>query len=1718
MAPVVDDTHPADGGDHAKEDGEAEVEGESATAGDEGSALVDESQLTDDEEGDELEGSISETKTNSKHGVSSPSHMIIGDKGSKPISRFNEVPFSDADMLMAQALARLLHMEVLEGQRVKEQEEKERQSNISKAELEGNDKMKVEAKKKSDDDDDEDEGDDATPLHPAHYSEDHIGVPKIATGGLEQFAEDERKAIKLLSSRDEREGAPDKVFLISGYPKNVAETEALLRYYPRGLDAIFEIVCSDTVDQQGGGASSNGGNEERGDTHVTSSKTKEAFALPPANDDIAAMQTFAKQRLEWASLKGGLLESLKATSISSRTSYWRDMAFLKVKVDDDQGNPLDVSNIAIQFAQLASDMGVERHRYQRLLDACQVIDAPNAVTDFDGILQSEWERLGPNGKQATLELYESIIGDFPEQALGIPLIVAAMTETIARSLNGNPPKAGKHDFHASQIVIDYGDYSGRRISQGASEIGGFASDVQLLNIPALSLERAVVTKTPVPGGSGRVWMPSEPVLSDSVRGTTKTEFSSFLSTPWNEYLRAEILQRFENMLNEVDRDTLEPYSFDNREFHEYLPAHVLPQVISKAMTEEDPEMYAHYLEGEDLLLLALHRRTPKGRRCTMLESPFGTGSRIRPSFSLWTSMNEELRKTWMRRCNGGLIDLDEGLLLPLISLTEVLYPADHSVVYVQQGGASGNQIKVLKDNYQFALIPTSRSIHPLVSAGCVVDKKKEEKSAPKDSQKKKADKSGHSKHPPFAGHFVSVFEDGSRVVVHEGSASTTKPDGFNTIQVSCTCNSGLIATACTDGTITQQFLSGRGSIDAGEMLRTYNGDGTVTRKMYDGSIQIYFSNGATAYKAAPPLLEGDDINTTSSSADITSSWIITSVDGHRYAQLSSGKIEVMEPITVTKQLDPETEAVVTTRSEPLMGRIVVADYKDSTRVVAIEDGTTITTPPAGAANEDGEVGPSTVTISTPGFAAVEFDIGFGKMAKAHASGKRIALAKGGMYSRATLFLPDGTQVDIKYDTRVTARVNGCIVVTKRDASTVTAYDNTVVEMRPGNMNNNSLTLEGMFPSKEKDQREGAKPVAEARPDTPRSTRESPDTTSGVYIFNCLGGTMDVDDHEHNHFYATLAGEIHLDLAGELPGLPAHAVVNFPMQPRLFILNGTGTGIELLRNEDVVEFNRINQLDAKYVKALPPTPVMLEDGTASKKSLSYSFIRDIARGEFDGPLIRELPNIVKLNPEFKSGKSMKGNTNLLPKSVGVIVRTIEKLGPVSSDMKVKLDVERVQYQKWLDARAAAYDRYYVGDNRSSKEISADANMQQRIIDARKKRELALRPKKKKKKQGGSVRNLQKGTSSRSVKSDKSSKANLGGTEAGDLQFVPEEDEVFGEDGNPLSGDYNPNDEERPRGRLSHPRPKRYLSPERHDNDKRELASYWASEEGSQVVNDGTLGRIGSVKEAKLAKYLAANGHSGTSAIDAHQINGNDESAPSLSGTSPPSNQESSDVDCNAQTAPAIMNAAAGSAVKAVRKAKQLSTESFEEEENLLYERRESETLRQIHISSTSREKARSPSRNQPRPLSNTSTTRAGAGAASVAVAFQASTDPILAPPPVEFPKIEVSPSTLDLGELNKEGRYTRQITLKNDGNVAARYRVSHPRGSMSLKDGYTVRVTNKTPFIAPGILTTLDIEVHTHSRSAKDIKEVIEITTEHKIFRIPLTAKIIIPQEYPTLKL
>merc|ERR1719231_1659731 len=93
--------------------------------------------------------------------------------------------------------------------------------------------------------------------------------------------------------------------------------------------------------------------------------------------------------------------------------------------------------------------------------------------------------------------------------------------------------------------------------------------------------------------------------------------------------------------------------------------------------------------------------------------------------------------------------------------------------------------------------------------------------------------------------------------------------------------------------------------------------------------------------------------------------------------------------------------------------------------------------------------------------------------------------------------------------------------------------------------------------------------------TQHSSEREPDKICGAYIFNCLAGVVEIEDPEFNRFEVHVAdakaGEVDIDLAGVTDGIKAEAVVNTPMEPRMFVVGRGGDATEVLRQSDAREY-------------------------------------------------------------------------------------------------------------------------------------------------------------------------------------------------------------------------------------------------------------------------------------------------------------------------------------------------------------------------------------------------------------------------------------------------------------------------------------------------------------------------------------------------------------------
>ena len=126
-------------------------------------------------------------------------------------------------------------------------------------------------------------------------------------------------------------------------------------------------------------------------------------------------------------------------------------------------------------------------------------------------------------------------------------------------------------------------------------------------------------------------------------------------------------------------------------------------------------------------------------------------------------------------------------------------------------------------------------------------------------------------------------------------------------------------------------------------------------------------------------------------------------------------------------------------------------------------------------------------------------------ADTHARGGRIALTKGGLQKRNVVTMEDGSAIQVTYNTKFTATVNGAVKLIKPNGVEVQAHDDLTVEMRTGELQ---------------------AAIEEARRQAAASTvisegRSEKDLTAGAYFADLRKGHMWSADPEHNEMELVL---------------------------------------------------------------------------------------------------------------------------------------------------------------------------------------------------------------------------------------------------------------------------------------------------------------------------------------------------------------------------------------------------------------------------------------------------------------------------------------------------------------------------------------------------------------------------------------------------------------------
>ncbi|RHY62872.1 hypothetical protein DYB38_002665 [Aphanomyces astaci] len=377
---------------------------------------------------------------------------------------------------------------------------------------------------------------------------------------------------------------------------------------------------------------------------------------------------------------------------------------------------------------------------------------------------------------------------------------------------------------------------------------------------------------------------------------------------------------------------------------------------------------------------------------------------------------------------------------------------------------------------------------------------------------------------------------------------------------------------------------------------------------------------------------------------------------------------------------------------------VVSTHKDGSQTIMYASGKAATRRCTSdrfvTVDEQGVVtggGPSTV-VQKEGYAEVSVDVEVNLTAQRHALGIKVAVTKGGIRTRSVVRTDDGTVIEIDYDTRVIASVNGIIRLRKPDGTVLVASDNGVVEFRP-----QSLSL------------------GDAPPTPRRENEEELDTSTGAYYFNCATGSLQMNDPEHNAYHVvvgdgTVEPVVEVALAGvvttqdcakyDVPPLPVQAVVNDPLEPFLLLLHGDGTATEVHTSPAFI-FQR--NAHVQRVPTVPPT------GT-------HIYLHHLDRFEHnerwfaDHHERRQLFDQVTI-PARASPTILKRLHNTAPLQVPIvhIVRHIKEVTPFTPAQFASMAVQKKIQAAYKAARAKKKAERQKSKERDKHDADGDTNM-------------------------------------------------------------------------------------------------------------------------------------------------------------------------------------------------------------------------------------------------------------------------------------------------------------------------------------------------------------------------------------------------------------------------
>lgn len=1057
-----------------------------------------------------------------------------------------------------------------------------------------------------------------------------------------------------------------RVYLLVDYPSSLLETEALLQLKESGNTSVEAeeaeelpflslidgvILIADPL-----------GISAAASQNSTCSGFTNSLHKPDVTVDDTISTTSMKETSVFQTANAfvkGLFETAQVGG-----AEWSEFTFTNITCSADATMLKKPKDLEMELVTIVNKLAAQKCAFKNRMAPTKSF----VVSGLPGDITCEHDQLYKNYEMSLKGVYTgSVAVSTVLFAITEAAITASSPLTVSNISQINPNSSRFEEF------LEYGDLAACRVANAQLHHELLQADGDPCFLPYGEYRVDDIEKTMWQranllgvGNDGRKGMPQRAELSEPERSVCDTELSSFFTSPRLSCAmvhRTRQLLQIEEMLGSSWRGHLQ-----SRAYSESLARTILPQRIAQVLRETPLDTQFSYYAPTDSLLVACLPKIESGRL----------------KVSTWTARNhvrhQPVYGDWKREQRGNAVPgAFKAMSFDQLALKSwSMYPADHSVIQLHQTSRGHVWLTVHRNGMAVGLRPGTEKTGNVLSRVKSVERHRPAEVKPNSNS---------------VYNFIASFQDDSTLYTSEGKRSfPKKPDQLSTIVVTNSFPSGLIVSTRSDGCVIQRYshtlkACGRSSTtdctsrleeqdieiatkqlqeyEEEETYRMVYGNGSVLRTLRCGRREVLLANGIVRILCP----------------------------GENDLQKSKMPARIYAKVVSTRKVDPETNALIEKHSNG----VVLVTCTSGARVTYHVDGTRMY---MNAARTH-------ILVKKQSFADVCIDIKVNGTAQSHASGKRVTIEKKGLQVRSVVNVYDGTKIEIGYNTKVTAQVNGRVTTRKPSGQVIVAKDSGRVEM--------SLSVDQSIKSAQDD-----------------DDRDVTDHT-GVYYFDCHHARFQLSDSEHNSFRVDLRGKkeeptVIVNLAGEvseeesarynIESIPARAVINKPIEPYIFLLNGDGTGVEMLRPQDIADF----------MDDVPPKDQVKHhqdiDAIASRlhvflRKLSAS--TDFQRHCFlmNNPTLDE--EMLQLQrPVGVAGKYLVSYFDEFQHTSAqhqcTMVRRVEQIQPLSTDELEEMHNGWAKWVDWQKDREAEKKGYQVESSRQFEVIAQELVMQKKVLAA------------------------------------------------------------------------------------------------------------------------------------------------------------------------------------------------------------------------------------------------------------------------------------------------------------------------------------------------------------------------------------------------------------------